>query len=424
MSATAWWYTGYWQPKRTALWESRTTKQVKKPARAPAQFTETDLPLIEDFFRYNSFHHFISYRMNIELTSDANNRNQSRAQESLDRTLHGLFPKNDKAKTLKAFASPTLTTDFISKYLEQLDLNRVDKGNYQLDIEFVPRNHPSVLFDREARAVSLWDLNQTKSLKTSIGEKYPPSAIPKTKEFDLIRKIASTDYPNEGQYYQYQGGVISLQLGLDDLKWDAEDIRSEKSDQLEGDLVYRRYFKIVHEDEFSFFLDHPDLAISSSAMVRKHEAVPVFTTVDVSRDFNGHTVQIPKERISIHFGKMLPTQKRKRGFFQRIFGSDDASQFDTGELRLYGRLGKGEAGIEFELVLHTLVFDLGTRTLNPQDSRINVTLKREGISGFDKASATNDIKRILLGPLSADLMKALSLGRFHPALKQNTGGGR
>lgn len=423
MSAAAWWYTGYWQPKRTALWESRPAKATKLK-RAPAQFTETDLPLIEDFFRYNSFHHFISYRMDISLTSNASKRDQVRAQDSLNKTLHHLFHKNDKAKTLKAFASPTLTTDFISKYLEQLDLNSVDSGNYQLDIQFVPRNHPSVLFDRETRAVSLWDLNQTKSLKASTGEKSPHPSIPQTPEFDLIRKITSTDYPNEGQYYQYQGGVISLQLGLNNLTWDAEDIRSEDAEQLEGDLVYRRYFKIVHEDEFSFFLDHPDLSISTSAMVRKYEAVPIFTTVDFSRDFNGHTVEVPKERISIHFGKMLPTQKRKRGFFQRIFGGNEESQFDTGELRLYGRLGKGENGVEFELVLNTLVFDLATRTLNPHDSRINVTLKREGLSGFDKASSTNDIKRILLGPLSSDLMKALSLGRFHPALKQNMGGGR
>lgn len=421
VAVTGLWYTKYWQPKLTALWNSDISR-TNTLARSPAQFTESDLPLIEDYFNYNSFHQFISYRLNLAFMTDANSKNKRRAKEALDKTTHSLFKKDDKIETLKSFASPNLVSNFISAYLEQLDLAGVSKGNFQVDLEFTPRNHPSVLYDREARSVNLWDLNQSKSLKAAIGEKNPPSSIPDNEEFRLIRKIATTDYPSEGQYYQYQGGVISLQLELDKLDWSAEDQRSDKAKELDGDLVYRRYFKIVHEDEFSFFLDHPDMALNNSAMVKTYDDVPVFMTVDISREFNGHTLLAPKEQLSIHIGDMLPTQKRKRGFLQRIFGSDDKSVFKTGELRLYGRLGKGEGGIEFEAVVHTLVYNLGSSTFNAQDSNISITLKKENLNGYSKASATNDIKRILLGPMSGGLAKSLSLGRFHPLLKQTAGG--
>src|SRR5690606_23722136 len=126
-------------------------------------FTETDLPLIEDYFQYNNFHHYISYRLGLELRADAKKRDQEKAHEALNKTIHQMFNHVDKMKTLKAFASPTLTTDFVSLYLDHLDRKNVNQGSYQIDLEFIPRNHPSVLFDREARAVALWDLNQRSS---------------------------------------------------------------------------------------------------------------------------------------------------------------------------------------------------------------------------------------------------------------------
>ncbi|MBH48266.1 MAG: hypothetical protein CME71_08870 [Halobacteriovorax sp.] len=389
------------------------------PSRSPAQFSESDLPLIEDYFRYNSFHHFISYKLNLEAYAS---KNENKAKKSLNKTIHKLFKKENQIDTLKAFASPNLTTDFMASFLEELDQEGVSKGDYQIDLEFVPRNHPAVLFDRESRAVNLWDLNQSKSLQAAIGEKTPPSVLPIEDEFSLIRKVATTEYPNEGQYYQYQGGVISLQLGLDKLRWDPEERRSDDADELAGDLIYRRYFKIVHEDEFSFTIDHPDMIIKNTAMAREHEVIPVFATVDISKEFDGHSFSAPKEQLSVHFGDMLPTQKRKRGFLQRVFGDEKKLAFKTGELRLYGRLGKGEGGVDFEVVLHTLVYNMNTRTFNAQDSKLTVSLKNEMLNGYTKASATNDIKRILFGPMSPDLAKSLSLGRFHPNLKTTVGG--
>ncbi len=410
------WFQKYWQPKRTALWSSDISKS-KLQARKPAQFGETDLPLIEDYFDYNSFHHFISYRLNFELRTNAKDNDKLIAEEALNKTTHHLFKKNSKSETLKEFSSPELIPNFISNYLDQLDVSGVNKGDYQIDLEFYPRNHPSVLFDREARAVNLWDLNQTKSLAAAIGEKAIPSSIPKDEEYKLIRKVATTAYPSEGQYYQYQGGVISLQLGLDKLKWSPEEQMSEDAEQLDGDLIYRRYFKIVHEDEFAFFLDHPDMSIKNSAIVKYHDDVPVFFTVDVSKEFNGHNLRTPKRTLTIHLGDMLPTQKRKRGFLQRIFGEDSKTSMPTGELRLYGRLGKGEGGVSFEVKIHTLSYNLETKTFDANNSKMTVELKNEMLDGYSKASATNDIKRILLGPLGGELTKALSLGRFHPALR-------
>lgn len=422
VSVAAWWYNDYWQPKRTSLWNSRTTLN-SVAQRKPAQFSETDLPLIEDYFQYNSFHHFISYRLNLDYFFDASSKHKQKAKEALNQTLHQLFPRDNKSATLKAFASPKLTIDLLANYLEQLDLEGVNKGKYQFDLEFIPRNHPSALFERETRAVSLWDMNQRNSIKASIGESRPIAEVPAGSEYDLIRTIATTDYPSEGQYYQYQGGVISFNLELDKFEWDASDRQSEKAENLHGDIIYRRYFKIVHEDEFSFFLTHPDLSISTSAMVRANKNIPIFTTVDFSRDFDGHTIEIPKERISIHFGEMIPTQKRKAGFLRRLFGANGETSFRTGDFKLYGKLGKGENGIEFEIQLHTLVYDLNTNNFNPQDSRLNVILKKDSLSSFDKASATNDIKRILLGPMRDDLIKSFSLSRFHPIFK-NSGNSR
>lgn len=417
--ACAWWYSSYWQPKRTALWESRQAGPVRNNiTRAPAQFSETDLPLIEDYFRYNSFHHFISYRLDIGLTAS---REESDAKKALSKTLHKLFTKEKRTDTLRAFASPTLVTDFISSYLEELDDENVSKGNYQLDLEFFPRSHHSVLFENEARAVSLWNLNQTKSLRSATSSRKAPAEVPANDEYSLIRRVITTDYPNEGQYYQYQGGVISLQLELDKFKWDSSERMAKKPEQLAGDLIYRRYFKIVHEDEFSFFIDHPDMTIRSTAMIRKHDAIPVFNTVDVSRDFNGHTLYSPSERLSVHIGEMIPTKQRKLGFFQRIFGASNQGSFNTGELRLYGRLGKGDNGIDFEMTIHTLVYDLQNKKFNAQDSRISVSLKNQALSAYDKASATNEIKKILLGPMAGDLIKSLALGRFHPVFKQSGG---
>tara|TARA_R110000868_G_scaffold99515_3_gene273785 strand:+ start:2072 stop:3391 length:1320 start_codon:yes stop_codon:yes gene_type:complete len=412
-------YTTYWQPKRTSLWSSDIARASNQNTRTPAQFSESDLPLIEDYFRYNSFHHFISYKLNLEAYAS---KNENKAKKALSKTIHNLFKKENQVDTLKAFASPNLTTDFMANFIEELDHEGASKGDYQIDLEFVPRNHPAVLFDRESRAVNLWDLNQSKSLQNAIGEKTPPSVLPQEHEFSLIRKVATTEYPNEGQYYQYQGGVISLQLGLNKLHWDAEDRRSDDAEELSGDLIYRRYFKIVHEDEFSFTLDHPDMIIKNTAMAREHEVIPVFATVDISKEFDGHSLSTPKEQMSIHFGDMLPTQKRKRGFLQRVFGDEKKLAFKTGELRFYGRLGKGEGGVDFELVLHTLVYNMNTKTFNAQDSKLTVTLKNEMLDGYTKASATNDIKRILFGPMSGDLAKSLSLGRFHPSLKTIVGG--
>ena len=416
------WYQKYWQPKRTALWSSDISK-AKKQSRMPAQFSETDLPLIEDYFDYNSFHHFISYRLNFELRSNAKDKDQAKAQEALNKTTHDLFKKSNKSETLKAFASPNLVPNFISNFLDEMDIAGVKKGDYQIDLEFYPRNHPSVLFNREARSVNLWDLNQTKSLAAAIVEKAIPEAIPRDEEYKLIRKVATTEYPSEGQYYQYQGGVISLQLGLDKLRWSPEEQMSEEAEQVDGDLIYRRYFKIVHEDEFSFFMDHPDMSIKNSAVVKYHDDVPVFFTVDVSKEFNGHSMKTPKSTLTIHLGDMLPTQKRKRGFLQRVFGQDSTTSLSTGELRLYGRLGKGEGGIDFEVTVHTLSYNLETRTFDANNSKMTVDLKKEVLDGYTKASATNDIKRILLGPLGGELSKSLSLGRFHPAFK-NLGAGR
>lgn len=416
LSLSSLWFIKYWQPKRISLWSSDIAKG-KANNRLPAQFGETDLPLVEDFFDYNSFHHFISYRLNLDLHSDAKDKDQERAKLALDKTTHGLFKKKNKSETLEAFASPNLVPNFISSFLDEMDLAGVRKGNFQIDLEFYPRNHPSVLFNREARAVNLWDLNQTKSLAAAIGEKAIPVVIPKDDEYKLIRKVVTTDYPSEGQYYQYQGGVISLQLGLDKLDWSPEDLMSEKAEQLDGDLIYRRYFKIVHEDEFAFILDHTDMTIKNSAIVKFNDDVPVFFTVDVSKEFNGHNLKTPRNTLTIHLGEMLPTKKRKRGFLQRVFGSDAKTSLSTGELRLYGRLGKGEGGVDFEVKVHTLVYNLETKTFDANNSKITVELKNELLDGYTKASATNDIKRILLGPLGGNLTKSLSLGRFHPALR-------
>src|SRR5690606_10297618 len=128
-SIATWLYQSYWQPTRTALWKTRTHKNLSStPLRQPAQFTETDLPLIEDYFQYNNFHHYISYRLGLELRADAKKRDQEKAHEALNKTIHQMFNHVDKMKTLKAFASPTLTTDFVSLYLDHLDRKNVNQG--------------------------------------------------------------------------------------------------------------------------------------------------------------------------------------------------------------------------------------------------------------------------------------------------------
>lgn len=410
-------YQKYWKPKQIALWRHLPDDR-KASIRAPAQLTETELPLLEDYFRYNSFHKFISYSLNLNFSSDASPRLAKKAKESFNLSLNQLFNKENKAQTLKAFSSPTLTSDFIANLLENMDQNNVDKGDYQIDLEFEPHNHPSVLFHDEAQSVGLWDLGHTNSIKHHLEERQTSSSLPTGEEYQLIRNIVSTEYPSESQYYQYQGGVISLSLGLDNLKWNVEEQKSKKADQLTGDLIYRRYFKVVHEDEFAFFMENNDMVIRNTSFARKFDDVPFFVTVDYTKEFNGHTLQSPSNRLIVYFGEMLPTQKRRRGFLQRFFGAREREIFNSGEFIIYGTLGKGTGAIEFVMRVHNLVYDFTKKDFSIEDSGLDITLQNQTImTTFDRAAAITDIKRILLGPLGKAMSRKLSLHRFHDDLQ-------
>ena len=401
-------YDQFFRPAPLGHWGDQALQ-----GRNPASAQQDNLPVLdlpqlipfEDYFQYDTHNGYVTYDMGVSFWTDKGLRHfkkygKKAIEDGLKKTFGEMMKDSSGNKKLPATAPKFIIKEAINKFVYNLKFYKLIDLNFELDLEFAPRNVNFNNYYEELQTNQLVNIDKKGTLVKSLNS------------FDqtLPQKILTADIPSTGHIYQYLGGAITIAPEILDTTWKiTKPIPNPKKNALKGLVRLRKYYRVNQTQNFdlkTLFKDQKDLDVDVTLFKTKKKFKTPFITVDTIYSFNLENLLPKKERVVIHFGKLISLDKKHDNIVKRILQVfKKSNDIKTSDLIITGKYtGHGEIMPEnFEAQLKRIEYDVKKKKF----TKVN-------FHTFSGASATSDVeydlKQGLLKGNAEEFIKQLELG--------------
>jgi hypothetical protein len=398
-------------PHFEGIW-SHSQKSPTERAPASIVLSAGDLSMYEDYFSYPTYHKTLRYDLSANIWTD---KDGDYLKERARLAVHDAFSKTvgqldvgDQEKGMATLLKENLISSFVQKFVKSLAIFKIANGTFQIDFEFTPEMMTEVGFENEFASNQIIDVSRRGGVAQDLAKT----------DFSLIDKVAQIKIPDDGNPYQYTGGSISLWIKILDLSWDpSQPIPNVKKNAVKGFVRYRRYFRANQRNLGGFFPANAELLISSKHFQKEKKGPENhYLTVDLYKEFDLKGLVPSPDKLSISFGKLLPTDVHRDSFLARLF-TNQKEGLDTGTLKLNGQFKDGKRQRNFQAEVQKLTFDLQTKEFH-DSSKLYVSVDRKQNDG----PLNYKVKKLILERYAKGLIDYLELNQLY--LDIDLGGGQ
>jgi hypothetical protein len=365
-------YDKFWRPEPLGHWQKQ---QTRTPASGPqASWDGTDIPslkVLEDYFQYDTYSGYVSYDMDVQFWSDKGLRHFKKTgrkaiEDGFKKTFEDIV-KSKGQKALPETAPSFVMKEMINKFVFNLKFYKLIDADFEIDLMFTPRN-----IDYSGYAHQL-ETNQLVNLETknSLLREY------NNHNLTFLEKILAAKIPSSGHVYQYIGGAITIAPELLDTTWTIrKPIPDPKRNALKGKVILRKYYRINQPDVFRIedLFNSNDLKVSLAGFKSESDIKEDYLTVDTIYNFNLAGLVPEKEKVVVHFGKLVSLDKKHDNIIKRIFQAfKKSNDIKTSSFFIQGssmaRPGNKslKSNIEFESTVKSMTFDIKKQKITEID---------------------------------------------------------
>ena len=352
-----------------------------------------DTNLYSDFFMPNTFGHMIQYKIIPRILTDKDNtfikeRLQNIVQSSLAQNI--LFPAT-KENPFQHNLQNNLIEQFIKKFIEGLEIIKVQNGEFQVDLEFTPKENRNFNFNKILDSNDLINHYQKGNLTDFLTDQEKP----------LTEIVASNKIPLDGHTYQYTGGIISIRVNTTKDK-------TYEQQKTKGIVRYRRFIRVNRLPDIDFHLEKDKFKVEYIHFKRNKSFFNPFITVDIHKSFRPDQETPELETLSINFGDILPSHTDKKGVWTNLLGKKETS-ISTGIMKFHGEFNQ----VSYVAEVSNLIWEFKRGNFS-KDSNIKIILTNKVENAGE---IKNQIKDNLLRKYGYAIIDSFEIERFHKEVK-------